>query len=293
MISSARLLLVRSAVPAAAVVPQRGMATLKEVKNRIKSVKNIQKITKSMKMVAAAKLRQVQVALEPTRPLYAGVKTVFPAPEKDLGQSQLLVSCASDKGLCGAFNSSIIKGSRAAIIGFKKDDKKVQLLPIGEKVRQALQRESSELFVMSVSELSKKPPTFVDAARIAETIVATPYNTLHLLFNEFKSVIAFETTTRQLPSFDAIDQGKISEIYDFKAEELRDFYEFTVATTLFNCLLENATTEMSQRMSSMDNATRNASDMIDKMTLKYNRARQAVITTELIEIISGANALEK
>eukprot|EP00002_Diphylleia_rotans_P039888 TRINITY_DN936_c0_g1_i1.p1 TRINITY_DN936_c0_g1~~TRINITY_DN936_c0_g1_i1.p1 ORF type:complete len:307 (+),score=78.43 TRINITY_DN936_c0_g1_i1:51-971(+) len=288
--------------PAPMAVATREMATLKEVKNRIRSVKNIQKITKSMKMVAAAKLRGVQSSMELSRPLYNGVAELFQAPKDDKSDAdakkQTVVALTSDRGLCGSVNSSVAKAVRASVRAAKQTNASSELVVVGDKGRAALSRDLTSHFVLTINEVGKrKPVSFAEASVIASTLLDKDFDKIDLVFNRFRSVIAFETSTRVIPSFARFleqTQGSLDN-FEFDGERddiLRNLYEYYLGVTIYNSLLESATCEMSQKMSAMDNASRNAGDMINRLTLLYNRSRQASITRELIEIISGANALE-
>jgi len=281
----------------------RAMATLKETKLRIRSVKSIQKITKSMKMVAAAKLRGVQATMEKSRPLYAATKPFFTLPDEQYEgegiKSVLVVPIGGDRGLCGSANSSIIKKTRALIdeqVGKQKD---VSLVVVGDKPRISLRRLFVQRYAATVTMLgAKKVPSFDECVVVARLLVDQKFDKLTIVFNRFINTITFETGFRNILSSDkfAALAGDAVALYEFEGQKedvMQNFYEYYLAVTVYNSALETATAEMSQRMTAMDNATRNAGDVIQNLTISYNRARQAAITTELIEIISGANAIAK
>jgi len=287
------------------------MATLKETKLRIRSVKSIQKITKSMKMVAAAKLKVVQSTMEKSRPLYEATKPFFDLPEETFNNQEgiknvLLVPIGGDKGLCGSANSTIIKKTRAMVQELEEKSKAVSLIVVGDKPRVSLRSKIADRFAFTITQVgARKVASFDECVNVARYIVeynnnnsAKPFDQAIIMFNKFKSVIAFEATTRNLLSADKFKEKATDVIngYEFDGDQdeiMTNFYEYFVAVTIYNSALEAATSEMSQRMTAMDNATRNAGDVIQRLTIEYNRARQAAITTELIEIISGANAVSK
>jgi len=276
----------------------RGYATLKDISRRLKSVKNIQKITKSMKMVSAAKYAKAEKDLRGIRP-YGAATTVFTdkaevesAPENV--KKHLIVAVSSDRGLCGAIHSSIVKAVKA-LLAEKKDGLETRIVCIGDKARQQLQRAYASSILLSVNDVGKKNITFNDASNMASEILASgyEYDSGEILYNRFKSVISYTTTKQPFYSVNLVNNAKNIGLYDsLDAETLRCYQEFQLASMLFYGLKENATSEQSARMSAMDNASKNAGEMINKLTLTFNRTRQAVITRELIEIISGASALD-
>ncbi|MEM9432493.1 MAG: F0F1 ATP synthase subunit gamma [Pseudomonadota bacterium] len=290
------------------------MPSLKDLKNRIESVKSTRKITKAMQMVAAAKLRRAQDAAEAGRPyadrfnavmggLAASVGTSDGAPKLLAGngsdQTQLLVVMTAERGLCGGFNSNIAKLARAAAETLKADGKTVKILTVGKKGREALRRDFEDDFVGHVDLTEVKRVGYEDAAGIAKDILARfdagEFDVAKIYFSRFENVISQIPTELQVipASFDASEDEDVTG-YDYEPGEeeiLADLLPRGVATQIFSALLENGASEQGARMSAMDNATRNAGEMIDKLTIEFNRSRQAVITSELIEIISGAEAL--
>jgi F-type H+-transporting ATPase subunit gamma len=288
------------------------MPSLKALKNRIISVKNTRKITKAMQMVAAAKLRRAQEAAEAARPyaermtavmggLSASVGTSAGAPRLLAGTGSdkvhLLVVMTSERGLCGGFNSTIVRLARAHATGLLAQGKVVKILTVGKKGREQLRRDFGQYSVGHVDMSEVKRVGYSNAQSIARDILARfeadEFDVATLFFNRFQSVISQIPTAQQvIPA--KFEGTTVSALYDYEPSEegiLADLLPRGVATQVFTALLENGASEQGARMSAMDNATRNAGDMIDRLTIVYNRSRQASITKELIEIISGAEAL--
>jgi len=283
------------------VVQRRGMATEKQLKMRITATGNIAKITKSMKMVSAAKLRGEQQRLNTARPFAAWANEVTGAPRelenldpKDFGDNNLIVVLSTDKGLCGGVNSILARQTRQ-MLSKLDGSKQFKLLIQGEKGRSIFRRSHGDKIVSNFTE-RQAPYTWSLASAVAQEIVSGDYNGVHIVYNKFKSAISYIPSIKSItPMLDAnveFCQSKYDIEPDADNETLTNFYEYTLATQIYHSLMENATAEQSSRMSAMENASKNASEMIGKLTLKYNRARQTRITTELIEIISGAAALE-
>nr|SVE93817.1 EOG090X0BEK [Scapholeberis mucronata] len=283
----------------ATFVPQcsqqvRGMATLKMISIRLKSVKNIQKITQSMKMVSAAKYTKAERELKLARPLGLGAQEFYKKAEvkdEEGDKGQLIIACSSDRGLCGAVHSSIGRIVKADIAA----NPNTKVVIIGDKVRNILQRLYGKNIAMVVTEVGRKPAVFGDAAIVAQSIInaGLEYSKGKILFNTFRTVVSFRTTEMPLYSATAVANASKLPIYDsLDSDVLQSYSEFSLASLLFYSMKENATSEQSSRMTAMDNASKNAGEMIDKLTMTFNRTRQAVITRELIEIISGASALE-
>ncbi len=289
------------------------MPSLKDLKIRIASVKSTRKITKAMQMVAAAKLRRAQEAAEAARPyasrmeavlsnLAAGVANSPSAPRLLAGTGKsdvhLLVVATSERGLCGGFNSSIVRLARARATRLLAEGKTVKILTVGKKGREQLRRDLGAYMIGHVDLSAVKKLGYVDASRITQDIMrrfeAGEFDVCSLFFNRFVSVISQVPTERQLiPAvFEARDTTGAEYEYEPSEEAiLADLLPRGVATLVFTALLENGASEQGARMSAMDNATRNAGEMINKLTIQYNRSRQQAITSELIEIISGAEAL--
>jgi F-type H+-transporting ATPase subunit gamma len=290
------------------------MPSLKDLKNKITSIKNTRKITKAMQMVAAAKLRRAQEAAEAGRPYAERMNAVMAGLSASVGGStsaprllagtgsdkvHLLVVMTAERGLCGGFNSTIVLLARVQINALLGQGKTVKILTVGKKGREQLKRDFAAHFVGHVDLSEVKRVGYVQAQAIAKDILqrfdAGEFDVATLFFNRFQSVIAQVPTAQQVipAKFEAVEDAP-SALYDYEPSEegiLADLLPRGVATQVFTALLENGASEQGARMSAMDNATRNAGDMIDKYTTIYNRSRQAAITKELIEIISGAEAL--
>ncbi|MFV2033515.1 MAG: F0F1 ATP synthase subunit gamma [Halocynthiibacter sp.] len=289
------------------------MPNLKDLKNRIASVKSTRKITKAMQMVAAAKLRRAQDAAVAGRPyakrmnavlagLAASVRKSDSAPRLLSGtgsdQTHLLVVMTAERGLCGGFNSSIARLVRAHAENLLADGKTVKVLTVGKKGREQLKRDFSDKFISHVDLSEVKRVRYDNAHGIAADILdrfaADEFDVATIFFSHFESVISQIPTASQIIPAIFEDSDRDGVHYDYEPDEqeiLADLLPRGVATQLFAALLENGASEQGARMSAMDNATRNAGDMIDRLTITYNRSRQAAITNELIEIISGAEAL--
>ena len=289
------------------------MPSLKDLKNRIGSVKNTRKITKAMQMVAAAKLRRAQDAAVAARPyaermiavmagLSASVVSAGGAPKLLAGTGadkvHLLVVLTSERGLCGGFNSTIVRLAKVQAAALLAAGKTVKILTVGKKGREQLRREYASHFVGHIDLSDVKRMGYTNATAIAQDILARfaggEFDVATLFFNRFQSVISQVPTARQI--IPALFEGATpaAPVYDYEPSQeeiLAELLPRAMATQVFTALLENAASEQGARMSAMDNATRNAGDMINRLTIQYNRSRQAAITKELIEIISGAEAL--
>ncbi|OCW59044.1 F0F1 ATP synthase subunit gamma [Hoeflea olei] len=292
------------------------MPSLKDLKNRIASVKATQKITKAMQMVAAAKLRRAQEAAEAARPYSQRMAAVMSniaqavgsgddAPRLMTGTGKddvhLLVVCTAERGLCGGFNSQIARFAREHVRKLLADGKTVKILCVGKKGFDILRRDYASLIIDRVDFREVKRMSFAEAETVAEKVMSLfeegAFDVCTLFYSEFKSVISQVPTSQQLipataGSADAAQSSAAIYDYEPSAEEiLEDLLPRSIKVQIFRALLENVAGEMGAKMSAMDNATRNAGEMIDKLSMSYNRQRQAQITKELIEIISGAEAL--
>ena len=291
------------------------MASLKELKGRINSVKSTQKITKAKQMVAAAKLRKAQANAEAARPYATRFAAVMAslagkvagsdgAPKLMAGtgkdQVHLLVIANSDKGLCGAFNANIVKAARLKAKELEATGKTVQFFLIGKKGRAVIKREYPKDILASFDTSDVRDPGFAEAERIAAELIALyeagKFDVAHLFYAKFKNALTQEPTEQQIipvPAPEvAIASGGAAVEYEPEEDEiLADLLPRYLRTQLFGALLENQASEQGASMTAMDNATRNAGELIQKLTIQYNRSRQAAITTELIEIIAGAEAL--
>jgi len=297
------------------------MASLKDLKIRIKSVRSTQKITSAMKMVAAAKLRRAQEAAEEARAFSErmarmvaaigdSVRSIEGAPRLLVGtgkaEAHLLVACTADRGLCGGFNGAIVREVRARARRLKGDGKTVKILCVGKKGRDVLRREFAAEIVDTVQGIGRRGVAYAEARGVADKITglfeAGEFDVCTVVFNRFKTAMTQVPTAQQLIPYqppakkDAEDVAAAGPqpIFIFEPEEdeiLAELLPMNVGVQVFQALLESAASEHGARMTAMDNATRNAGDMIDSLTLTFNRTRQAAITKELVEIVSGAEAL--
>ncbi len=292
------------------------MPNLKDLKNRIESVKSTRKITKAMQMVAAAKLRRAQESAEASRPYAERFNAVMAGLAASVGGSDsapkllrgtgsddvhLLVVMTAERGLCGGFNSNIAKLARQKADELRAKGKTVKVLTVGKKGRDALKRDFSDLFVGHIDLSEVKRLGYSNAQDIAKHVLSRfdggEFDVATIFYSKFVNVVTQIPTAQQVipASFEDEATGDDSgAVFDYEPSEeaiLADLLPKGVATAIFSALLENGASEQGARMSAMDNATRNAGEMIDKLTIQFNRSRQAVITNELIEIISGAEAL--
>jgi F-type H+-transporting ATPase subunit gamma len=291
------------------------MASLKELKGRINSVKSTQKITKAKQMVAAAKLRKAQANAEAARPYASrlaavmgslaskvagkdGAPKLFAGTGKD--QVHLLVVANSDKGLCGAFNSNIVKAARLKAQALVAEGKTVQFYLIGRKGRAIIRREYPKAILAQFDTTEVREPGYSEAERIVAELIelydAGKFDVAHLFYASFKSALVQEPTEQQIipvPAPEVAAKASLAAVeYEPDEDEiLAELLPRYLKTRIFGALLENQASEQGASMTAMDNATRNAGDLINKLTIQYNRSRQAAITTELIEIIAGAEAL--
>ena len=291
------------------------MPSLKDLKTRINSVKSTQKITSAMKMVAAAKLRRAQDSAEKGRPYADRMQQIInslaakadpaSAPQLLVGNGQdkthLLVVMSADRGLCGGFNGAITRQTRNEVARLRGEGKTVKLLMVGRKSADALRRELGDAYIESLEGIQGTSVAFGDAASIGDTVrsgfEAGEFDVCTVIFNKFKSAISQEVTLKKLIPAEVdetapADDSGISYEYEPDEEELlAAVLPRNISTQIYSALLESSAAELAARMTAMDNATRNAGDLIDRLTLVYNRTRQATITKELIEIISGAEAV--
>ena len=294
------------------------MPSLKEYRNRIASVKSTRKITSAMKMVAASKLRRAQVQAEASQPyatrmfdmlsrLVSRINVDETSPFLLAGtgnnEKHLLVVITSDRGLCGGFNGSIARMARLKIRELLDKDKDVKIICVGRKGRDVLKREFAPHILHTFEGLGRKRLSFADALEVSRYIMEMAdrraFDVCTVVYNQFKSVIAQIPTGQQLIPFSVPPRAEeekpgVQAAYEFEPDEaeiLNDLLPRNLSVQIYRALLDSAAGEQAARMTAMDNATRNAGDMINKLTLSYNRARQAYITKELIEIISGAEAV--
>jgi F-type H+-transporting ATPase subunit gamma len=292
------------------------MPSLKDLRLRINSVKSTRKITSAMKMVAASKLRRAQSAAEQARPYAASMERMLGALATSLAgqsgapallagngreQTHLLIAVTGDRGLCGGFNSSIARATRQLAQSLLAQGKIVKILPVGRKGRDQLKRDLAAHLIDGFEDIGKRGVGFSEADKIAQTVIdlfeTGAFDVCTVVYNRFQSVISQVVTRQQLIPLPVPDSSTVATggaLYDFEPTEeaiLTDLLPRNLAVQLFRALLESGASEQGARMTAMDNATRNAGDMLHKLTVKYNRSRQAQITKELIEIISGAEAL--
>ncbi len=290
------------------------MASLDDLKKRIASVKSTQKITKAMKMVAAAKLRRAQESAERGRPysekmnniilnLSNGISDKENAPKLLSGTGEnkvhLCVVMTSDRGLCGGFNSNIIKKAKSYFSKILNEGKQLKIITVGSKGNDQLKRVYGDKIIENISFKESKNANYFDADKVGKTIIekfeAGEFDICTIFYNQFKNVITQLPQAQQIiPLNNEENHNNPDESYEFEPDEdeiLSNLLPKNISTQIFKAMLENSASEQGSRMSAMDNATRNAGEMVDKLTIEYNRSRQAAITKELIEIISGAESL--
>ena len=291
------------------------MASLDDLKKRIASVKSTQKITKAMKMVAAAKLRRAQESAEKGRPysekmnniilnLSSGISDKENAPKLLSGSGNdkvhLCVVMTSDRGLCGGFNSNIFKKAKSYFAKLVEEGKDLKIITVGSKGNDQLKRAYSEKIIANISFKESKHANYFDAEKVGEMVIekfeAEEFDVCTIFYNQFKNVITQIPQAQQIIPLNVenSEEEKSEDSYEFEPDEdeiLSNLLPKNISTQIFKAMLENSASEQGSRMSAMDNATRNAGEMVDKLTIEYNRSRQAAITKELIEIISGAESL--
>jgi F-type H+-transporting ATPase subunit gamma len=290
------------------------MASLDDLKKRIASVKSTQKITKAMKMVAAAKLRRAQESAEKGRPysekmnnvilnLSNGISDKENAPKLLSGTGNdkvhLCVVMTSDRGLCGGFNSNIIKKAKSYFSKILEEGKDLKIITVGSKGNDQLKRFYGDKIIENISFKESKNANYFDADKVGKMIIekfqAGEFDVCTIFYNQFKNVITqIPQAQKIIPLNNEDDENGADESYEFEPDEdeiLSNLLPKNISTQIFKAMLENSASEQGSRMSAMDNATRNAGEMVDKLTIEYNRSRQAAITKELIEIISGAESL--
>ena len=291
------------------------MASLDDLKKRISSVKSTQKITKAMKMVAASKLRRAQESAEKGRPysdkmnniilnLSSSVTDKENSPKLLIGSGEdkvhLCVVMTSDRGLCGGFNTNIIKKAKSFFQKISKNGKTLKIITVGSKGYDQLKRSFKDNIIEKISFKDSKYANYFDADKVGKIIIdkfeKNEFDVCTIFYNQFKNVITQVPQEQQIIPLKTnnIDKNSSEDNYEFEPEEdeiLNNLLPKNISTQIFRAMLENSASEQGSRMSAMDNATRNAGEMVDKLTIEYNRSRQAAITKELIEIISGAESL--
>jgi len=282
----------------------RNGAKLKEVKGRIRSVKNIGKITKTMKMIASARLREAQTRSDRARPFFENALKPFEemtarkAGEQSANKSTALVAIFSDKGLCGGLNGNIGRAITPLVKERAKQGQELSIVGVGDKSLSGTLQDASRV-VFSFGDTSRHSMSFSSVSDWTERILTHPSNkfdSVAVMYNKFISVINFKPTVVDVPGFEQMVNDAYFDQFEFeddaRDEHLRDVYQYSVASTIYGAYVENLASELGSRMTAMDNATRNATDMLKRLEVAYNRGRQAAITTELTEIISGAAAVE-
>ncbi len=291
------------------------MASLDDLKKRIASVKSTQKITKAMKMVAAAKLKRAQESAEKGRPysekmnnvilnLSNGISDKENAPKLLSGTGKdkihLCVVMTSDRGLCGGFNSNIIKKAKSYFVNLSQEGKDLKIFTVGSKGNDQLKKVYGDKIIENISFKESKNANYFDAEKVAKVIIekfeAEEFDVCTIFYNQFKNVITQIPQSQQIIPLktEKSKENESEDSYEFEPDEdeiLSNLLPKNISTQIFKAMLENSASEQGSRMSAMDNATRNAGEMVDKLTIEYNRSRQAAITKELIEIISGAESL--
>ena len=291
------------------------MASLDDLKKRIASVKSTQKITKAMKMVAAAKLRRAQESAEKGRPYSQKMNNVILNLSKSISDKNtapkllsgtgkenihLCVVMTSDRGLCGGFNANIIKKAKSYFSKIINEGKELKIITVGSKGNDQLKRTFGDKIIQNISFKNSKNANYFDAEKVGKTIIEkfekSEFDICTIFYNQFKNVITQIPQVQQIIPLNTEDkdQNKSEDSYEFEPDEdeiLSNLLPKNISTQIFKAMLENSASEQGARMSAMDNATRNAGEMVDKLTIQYNRSRQAAITKELIEIISGAESL--
>ncbi|KAF4579359.1 atp3 gamma subunit of the F1 sector of mitochondrial F1F0 ATP synthase [Pleurotus pulmonarius] len=308
-------MLLRSSLARIAVQPSlgaapagaRNMATLREIELRLKSVRNIEKITKSMKMIASTKLAKAQRAMQAGKEYGLANSEVFKVAADDKSSARrLFIVVSSDKGLCGGIHSSVSKATRRALsnapdspfatpegsssVTIESDS---PLMVIGDKSKMQLMRALPQNLVLTFNQIGRDIPTFADAAGVADLIIKSgvKYDSVVLVYNKFVSALSYEAAVMEVKGADALKESDGFKAYEMEDDFTGDLAEFSLANAVYAALTEGHACEQSARRNAMDSASKNASDMIGSLQMQYNRGRQAAITNELVDIITGASAL--
>ncbi|KAF9453402.1 ATP synthase F1 gamma [Macrolepiota fuliginosa MF-IS2] len=286
----------------AAPAQARNMATLREIELRLKSVRNIEKITKSMKMIASTKLAKAQRAMQAGKDYGVANAEVFAnTPSDKPTPNKLFVVVSSDKGLCGGIHSSVSKATRKALTSDPESllpvgtqiNKDSPIAIIGDKSKAQLSRQLSGHYSITFNQIGRDIPTFADAAGVADLIIKSgvSFDSVILVYNKFVSAISYEAALMEVKGEEALKEASAFNAYENEDDATKDLVEFSLANAIYAALVEGHACEQSARRNAMDNASKNASDMISSLTMQYNRGRQAAITNELVDIITGASAL--
>lgn len=273
----------------------RGFATAQQLKLRIRSVVNIKKITSAMKMVAACKLRKSQETLTKAR-VFQKMTEIWPECDVEAPNKRLVVAISGDKGLCGGVNSSIVRAARDYVYTYPESATDSSMIVYGEKAKQGLERLFPEQMKKTSAEHGKLSPLqFNQTLEISDHMTSLGYDRMSVFYQLFRSMISYDTTKQDFAGWDQVKDSTFFNDYEIEGDSdaLQNLWEFRQAVSLHHFFSENDTSTLSARMSAMDNSTKNAGEMIDKLTLVLNRSRQSKITTELTEIISGAAAVEE
>ncbi|KAJ7846066.1 ATPase, F1 complex, gamma subunit domain-containing protein [Mycena olivaceomarginata] len=284
----------------------RNMATLREIELRLKSIKNIEKITKSMKMIASTQLAKAQRAMAAGKQYGIANSEVFAnSTSATSTDNRLFIVISSDKGLCGGIHSSVTKATRHAFAGSAESplldaerrpvevDAATPIMVVGDKAKSQLLRSFAGNLRMAFSQIGRDVPTFADAAGVADLVVKSgvPYDSVVIIYNKFVSAISYEPTTVEVRGEAGLKKSEGFKAYEMEDDFTKDLAEFSLANTIFAALTEAHACEVNARRNAMDNASKNAKDMITSLQMQYNRGRQAAITNELVDIITGASAL--
>lgn len=278
------------------------MATLRELELRLKSVRNIEKITKSMKMIASTKLAKAQRAMQigkeygiANSELFVNTPSDKPTPNK------LFIVVSSDKGLCGGIHSSLTKTTRKALTSDPESplpagtevSRESPIAVIGDKSKNQLTRHWNSNYTITFNQIGRDIPTFADAAGVADLIIKSgiKFESVVLVYNKFVSALSYETATMEVKGEEILKESPAFNVYENDDEATKDLFEFSLANAIYATLVEGHACEQSARRNAMDNASKNATDMISSLNMRYNRGRQAAITNELVDIITGASAL--
>ncbi|KAJ2928466.1 hypothetical protein H1R20_g8632, partial [Candolleomyces eurysporus] len=290
-----------AAAPGAAPSGARNMATLREIELRLKSVRNIEKITKSMKMIASTKLAKAQRAMNAGKEYGLANAEVFEHANDKAGGNKLFIVVSSDKGLCGGIHSSVSKALRRALANDAEspleNDKSVDpaspVAVIGDKSKNQLVRNFGSNFSITFNQIGRDIPTFADAAAVADLITKSgvKYDSVVLVYNKFVSAISYAPAAMIVKGEEALKESDSFKAYENEDDATKDLAEFSLANAIYATLVEGHACEQSARRNAMDNASKNATDMIASLQMQYNRGRQAAITNELVDIITGASAL--
>jgi len=277
----------------------RSMATLKEVEGRIKSTANIAKITKAMQMVAASKLKGAEARLKSSRPLMAMVKEMTAHVELPVSKKTTFVPITTDRGLCGGVNINLTKAlANTHIPSEKAAGAEVQVVAVGDKGRSQVKRFNPDELTGSMTGIfAQVLPNFGQASCVAEEALKTDADKYCVLYQHYVSAVTQKPTLVTIPSARVMQEMEIDPMNDYEIESAREdlvnnYSQFSLATSIYSALLDNQASEIASKMAAMDNATRNCESLVDKLQISYNKARQSIITTELIEIISGAESLK-